>query len=65
MVVFKEIDEFVEIMDKEIVIVIKDGFILEILEGEEISCVSYIVELDVFDIEKGIYLYYMLKEIDE
>lgn len=30
-----------------------------------IECVLFIVELDVSDIEKGIYFYFMFKEIDE
>lgn len=65
MAVLKETDEFVEIMDKEIVIVTKDGFTLETLEGEEITRASYKAELDASDIEKGTYPHYMLKEIDE
>lgn len=62
MAVLKETDEFVEIMDKEIVIVTKDGFTLETLEGEEISRASYTAELDASDIEKGTYPHYMLKK---
>ncbi|HBM3554404.1 TPA: glutamine--fructose-6-phosphate transaminase (isomerizing) [Listeria monocytogenes] len=65
MAVIKETDEFVEIMDKEIVIVTKDGITLETLEGEEITRASYKAELDASDIEKGTYPHYMLKEIDE
>lgn len=52
-------------MDKEIVIVIKEGVIIKMFDGEVVERVFYIVEFDVSDIEKGMYFYYMLKEIDE
>jgi glutamine---fructose-6-phosphate transaminase (isomerizing) len=55
----------VELMDKEIVIVTKDGVTIETLEGEIISREAYTAELDASDIEKGTYPHYMLKEIDE
>lgn len=58
-------DEYVEIMDKEIVIVTKDEVTIQNLIGETIQRQSYKAELDASDIEKGTYPYYMLKEIDE
>jgi glucosamine--fructose-6-phosphate aminotransferase (isomerizing) len=58
-------DQFVELMDKEIVIVTKEGVIIEKLNGEIISREPFTAELDASDIEKGTYPYYMLKEIDE
>jgi glucosamine--fructose-6-phosphate aminotransferase (isomerizing) len=58
-------DQFVELMDKEIVIVRKDGVTIQNLAGETISRSPYTAELDASDIEKGTYPYYMLKEIDE
>jgi glucosamine--fructose-6-phosphate aminotransferase (isomerizing) len=58
-------DQFVELMDKEIVIVTKKGVTIQNLNGETISREPYTAELDASDIEKGTYPYYMLKEIDE
>jgi glutamine---fructose-6-phosphate transaminase (isomerizing) len=58
-------NEYVELMDKEIVIVMKDEVIIQNLDGEKITRTSYIAELDASDIEKGTYPHYMLKEIDE
>ncbi|WP_053364816.1 glutamine--fructose-6-phosphate transaminase (isomerizing) [Bacillus sp. FJAT-27245] len=58
-------DQFVELMDKEIVIVKKDEVTIQNLKGETISRAPYKAELDASDIEKGTYPHYMLKEIDE
>ncbi|MEK4750115.1 glutamine--fructose-6-phosphate transaminase (isomerizing) [Niallia circulans] len=58
-------DQYVELVDKEIVIVTKDKVTIETLEGEIISREAYTAELDASDIEKGTYPHYMLKEIDE
>ncbi|MFB6469564.1 glutamine--fructose-6-phosphate transaminase (isomerizing) [Cytobacillus sp. Hz8] len=58
-------NQYVELMDKEIVIVTKDEVTIENLDGEVISRAPYTAELDASDIEKGTYPYYMLKEIDE
>ena len=58
-------DQYVELMDKEIVIVTKDAVKIQTLNGEEISRDPYTAELDASDIEKGTYPHYMLKEIDE
>ena len=58
-------DQYVELVDKEIVIVTKDAVTIETLEGEIISREAYTAELDASDIEKGTYPHYMLKEIDE
>ena len=58
-------DQFVELMDKEIVIVTKEGVTIEKLNGEVISREPFTAELDASDIEKGTYPFYMLKEIDE
>ncbi|MEK4649853.1 glutamine--fructose-6-phosphate transaminase (isomerizing) [Niallia sp. FSL W8-0954] len=58
-------DQYVELVDKEIVIVTKDEVTIETLEGEIISREAYTAELDASDIEKGTYPHYMLKEIDE
>ncbi|MFP7300407.1 glutamine--fructose-6-phosphate transaminase (isomerizing) [Neobacillus niacini] len=58
-------NEYVELMDKEVVIVMKDEVTIQNLNGETVTRTSYIAELDASDIEKGTYPHYMLKEIDE
>ncbi|MEH7491848.1 glutamine--fructose-6-phosphate transaminase (isomerizing) [Neobacillus niacini] len=58
-------NEYVELMDKEIVIVKKNNVTIQNLAGETVTRTSYIAELDASDIEKGTYPHYMLKEIDE
>lgn len=58
-------DQFVEIMDQEIVIVTKNGITIKNLDGEVIERNPYTAELDASDIEKGTYPHFMLKEIDE
>ncbi|MEH7381061.1 glutamine--fructose-6-phosphate transaminase (isomerizing) [Bacillus sp. JJ1533] len=58
-------DQYIELMDKEIVIVKKESVTIKNLAGETISRNSYTAELDASDIEKGTYPHYMLKEIDE
>jgi glutamine---fructose-6-phosphate transaminase (isomerizing) len=58
-------NQYVELMDKEIVIVKKDEVTLKNLEGEVVQRNPYTAELDASDIEKGTYPHYMLKEIDE
>ena len=58
-------DQYVELMDKETVIVTKEKVTIQNLEGKEVSREPYTAELDASDIEKGTYPHYMLKEIDE
>ncbi|MBU8880180.1 glutamine--fructose-6-phosphate transaminase (isomerizing) [Bacillus sp. FJAT-29790] len=58
-------DQYVELMDKEIVIVTKSAVTIKKLNGEIITRDPYTAELDASDIEKGTYPHYMLKEIDE
>jgi glucosamine--fructose-6-phosphate aminotransferase (isomerizing) len=58
-------DQYMELMDKEIVIVTKDKVTIQNLNGDTISRAPYKAELDASDIEKGTYPHYMLKEIDE
>ncbi|CAM4003482.1 glutamine--fructose-6-phosphate transaminase (isomerizing) [Alkalicoccus chagannorensis] len=58
-------NEFVEIEDKEIVIVTREQAQIKKLNGDEVDRGSYIAELDSTDIEKGTYPHFMLKEIDE
>lgn len=58
-------DQFVELMDKEIVLVKREAVTIKNLQGEVIERAPYTAELDASDIEKGTYPHYMLKEIDE
>ncbi|WP_227395925.1 glutamine--fructose-6-phosphate transaminase (isomerizing) [Jeotgalibacillus aurantiacus] len=58
-------DQYVELMDKEMVIVTKDSTTIKTLEGEVVERDAYTAEIDASDIEKGTYPHYMLKEIDE
>lgn len=58
-------NQYVELMDKEIVIVKKDEVTIKNLNGDVIKRDPYTAELDMSDIEKGTYPHYMLKEIDE
>ena len=58
-------DQFLELMDKEMVIVTKDHVTIKNLNGEIVTRKPYTAELDASDIEKGTYPHYMLKEIDE
>ncbi|MDQ0270654.1 glutamine--fructose-6-phosphate transaminase (isomerizing) [Cytobacillus purgationiresistens] len=58
-------DQYVELVDKEMVMVTKDEVIIKNLDGDIIERAPYTAELDASDIEKGTYPHYMLKEIDE
>lgn len=58
-------NQFVELMDKEMVIVKKNEVIIQTLDGEIMNRKPFTAELDASDIEKGTYPHYMLKEIDE
>ena len=58
-------DQFVELHDKEIVLVHKESVQISKLDGTHVERAPYTAELDLSDIEKGTYPHYMLKEIDE
>jgi glutamine---fructose-6-phosphate transaminase (isomerizing) len=58
-------NQFIELMDKEIVIVTRDSVTIKNLQGDIIERKPFTAELDASDIEKGTYPHYMLKEIDE
>ena len=58
-------DHFLELMDKEMVILTKDEVTIKDLNNEEVFRAPFVAELDASDIEKGTYPHYMLKEIDE
>ncbi|MGT2771241.1 glutamine--fructose-6-phosphate transaminase (isomerizing) [Streptococcus marimammalium] len=65
MAMIRETSEFMEIHDKEIVTVKKDSVSIEDFSSNPIERESYTASLDLSDIGKGTYPYYMLKEIDE
>lgn len=58
-------DQFVELMDKEMVIVTKNAVTIKNEQGEAVERAPYTAEIDAGDIEKGTYPHYMLKETDE
>ena len=65
MAMIRETSEFMEIHDKELVTLTKDGVLIQDAAGNKMSRESYTAELDISDIGKGTYPFYMLKEIDE
>lgn len=58
-------NQFVELMDKEIVVLTRNSITIKDLDGKEIQRGPFTPEIDASDIEKGTYPHYMLKEIDE
>jgi glucosamine--fructose-6-phosphate aminotransferase (isomerizing) len=58
-------DQYIELMDKEIVILTKDKITIKNLDGVVMDRAPYKAMIDASDIEKGTYPHYMLKEIDE
>lgn len=65
MAMIRETNQFMEIHDNEVVIVKADTVTVEDAEGNVIDRDAYTAELDLSDIGKGTYPFYMLKEIDE
>lgn len=65
MAMIRETSDYMEIHDKELVIVKKDSVEVQDYDGNVIERGSYTAELDLSDIGKGTYPFYMLKEIDE
>lgn len=65
MAMLEQTNQFVEINDGEMVIVIKNHIEIEDESGNEIQRAPYEAKIDLSDMEKGTYPYYMLKEIDE
>lgn len=58
-------NQFIELMDKEMVLVTKNSITIKNLAGEIVERAPFTAELDASDIEKGTYAHFMLKEIDE
>lgn len=65
MAMIRETSEYMEIHDKELVLVTKDKVQVMDYDGQPKERSSYRAELDLSDIGKGTYPFYMLKEIDE
>ena len=65
MAMIRETNQYMEIHDKELVIVKADSVEVQDYDGNRRERASYTAELDLSDIGKGTYPYYMLKEIDE
>ncbi|WLR51010.1 glutamine--fructose-6-phosphate transaminase (isomerizing) [Bacillus tianshenii] len=58
-------DQFIELMDEEMLTVTRDSITIQNLDGEVMERAPFTCELDENDIEKGTYDHFMLKEIDE
>ncbi|SDK26713.1 glutamine--fructose-6-phosphate transaminase (isomerizing) [Sediminibacillus albus] len=58
-------DRYMELEDKEIIIVSRENVELQKLDGTKVEREPFTVEIDAMDIEKGTYPHFMLKEIDE
>lgn len=65
MAMLDQTNHFVEIADGEMVTVTADAIEIQDEKGNQVYRESYEAQLDLTDIEKGTYPYYMLKEIDE
>ena len=65
MAMIRETNQYMEIHDQELVIVKADSVEVQDYDGNRRERASYMAELDLSDIGKGTYPYYMLKEIDE
>jgi glucosamine--fructose-6-phosphate aminotransferase (isomerizing) len=65
MAMIRETNQYMEIHDQELVIVKADSVEVQDYDGNIKERASYTAELDLSDIGKGTYPYYMLKEIDE
>lgn len=65
MAMIRETNQYMEIHDQELVIVKADSVEVQDYDGKVKERASYTAELDLSDIGKGTYPYYMLKEIDE
>ncbi|MEN2465512.1 glutamine--fructose-6-phosphate transaminase (isomerizing) [Ornithinibacillus sp. FSL M8-0202] len=65
MATLKVTDQYLEIHDKEIVIVKRESVSIQQLDGTVLERTPYTALIDASDIEKGTYPHFMLKEIDE
>lgn len=65
MSIIKYTNQFIELHDEEFIVLKSDSVSIYSLLGAKIERTPYTETLDASDTEKGIYPYYMLKEIDE
>ncbi|CQR48466.1 Glutamine--fructose-6-phosphate aminotransferase [isomerizing] [Paraliobacillus sp. PM-2] len=65
MATLKETDRYLDIQDKEVVLVNRNYVEIQNLDGIAVEREPFIAEIDTSDIEKGTYPHFMLKEIDE
>ncbi|WP_096270722.1 glutamine--fructose-6-phosphate transaminase (isomerizing) [Paucisalibacillus globulus] len=65
MATLKETNQYLEIHDKEIVIVKRNSVRILSLDGTVMERAPYTAQIDASDIEKGTYPHFMLKEVDE
>ncbi|WP_026908800.1 glutamine--fructose-6-phosphate transaminase (isomerizing) [Paucisalibacillus globulus] len=65
MATLKVTNQYLEIHDKEIVIVKRDSVLIQTLDGTVLEREPYTAQIDASDIEKGTYPHFMLKEMDE
>ena len=63
MAMIRETNQYMEIHDQELVIVKADSVEVQDYDGNRRERASYTAELDLSDIGKGTYPYYMLKEL--
>ncbi|WP_430789167.1 glutamine--fructose-6-phosphate transaminase (isomerizing) [Virgibacillus flavescens] len=65
MATLKETDQYLEIHDKEVVLVNRNFVEIQKLDGTGVTRKPFKAQIDVSDTEKGTYPHFMLKEIDE
>lgn len=58
-------NQFIELMDEELVVLTRGGISIRRLSGERLQRKPFTAKLDASEMEKGPYPHYMLKEIDE
>lgn len=61
----KETHTFMEIQDREVVIVRPSGVVIRDFDGNEMKRDTFRVDMDASAADKGTYPFYMLKEVDE
>ncbi|WP_010529112.1 glutamine--fructose-6-phosphate transaminase (isomerizing) [Lentibacillus jeotgali] len=65
MATLKETDQYLEIFDREVVLVNRNFVEVQKLDGTAVTRSPFTAQIDVSDTEKGTYPHFMLKEIDE
>ncbi|GAA0430678.1 glutamine--fructose-6-phosphate transaminase (isomerizing) [Lentibacillus halophilus] len=65
MATLKETDQYLEINDREMVLVTRHAAEIQKLDGSIVEREPFTAQMDVRDTEKGTYPHFMLKEIDE